>query len=337
MARRTAGPAALTPLPPATGARKDALQKKKQLFRERIRRRNEQRLAAGEEEIERDSDDSGDGGDQQEDREEVVAAVEAEMLGVLGGANISSQREAWPEVIRRDASRTGLLTRTAPQPHSSHPFPPSTGDRRRHQDGAADAKVERPPPLHRRRHPAPRAPAVAQDGGQRREPRAIGARRPHDRRVVRPAIMAQFVATLRNSLTARLPSTGASPSSTRRSARRSPATAGCAGWSSSRGKTRPPTSLCAPPSASSSPTGRRGTAEASTRGRRCSRARGTHYPRGCGCRMAPRRRAGRRRRAARRRRRGWCCWAPRRSTCRRAGRSGRTARRRRRRCRRRWG
>ena len=94
-----------TPLPPATGARKDALQKKKQLFRERIRRRNEQRLAAGEEEIERDSDDSGDGGDQQEDREEVVAAVEAEMLGVLGGANISSQREAWPEVI--DGTRLG--------------------------------------------------------------------------------------------------------------------------------------------------------------------------------------------------------------------------------------
>ena len=89
----------------ADGARKDALQKKKQLFRERIRRRNEQRLAAGEEEIERDSDDSGDGGDQQEDREEVVAAVEAEMLGVLGGANISSQREAWPEVI--DGTRLG--------------------------------------------------------------------------------------------------------------------------------------------------------------------------------------------------------------------------------------
>ena len=89
----------------ADGARKDALQKKKQLFRERIRRRNEQRLAAGEEEMERDSDDSGDGGDQQEDREEVVAAVEAEMLGVLGGANISSQREAWPEVI--DGTRLG--------------------------------------------------------------------------------------------------------------------------------------------------------------------------------------------------------------------------------------
>ena len=104
-----------TPLPPATGARKDALQKKKQLFRERIRRRNEQRLAAGEEEIERDSDDSGDGGDQQEDREEVVAAVEAEMLGVLGGANISSQREAWPEVI--DGTRLGQGSSHA-HPHS---------------------------------------------------------------------------------------------------------------------------------------------------------------------------------------------------------------------------
>ena len=122
MARRTAGPAALTPLPPAAGARKDALQKKKQLFRERIRRRNEQRLAAGEEEIERDSDDSGDGGDQQEDREEVVAAVEAEMLGVLGGANISSQREAWPEVI--DGTRLGQGSSHA-QPHSSHPAPPT--------------------------------------------------------------------------------------------------------------------------------------------------------------------------------------------------------------------
>ena len=54
-----------------------------------------------------------------------MAAVEAEMLGVLGGANISSQREAWPEVIRRDASRTGLLTRTSPQPHTSHPAPPT--------------------------------------------------------------------------------------------------------------------------------------------------------------------------------------------------------------------
>ena len=99
----------------ADGARKDALQKKKQLFRERIRRRNEQRLAAGEEEMERDSDDSGDGGDQQEDREEVVAAVEAEMLGVLGGANISSQREAWPEVI--DGTRLGQGASHA-HPHS---------------------------------------------------------------------------------------------------------------------------------------------------------------------------------------------------------------------------
>ena len=113
MARRTAGPTALTPLPPATGARKDALQKKKQLFRERIRRRNEQRLAAGEEEIERDSDDSGDGGDQQEDREEVVAAVEAEMLGVLGGANISSQREAWPEVIDAATKMEQLMQKSS--------------------------------------------------------------------------------------------------------------------------------------------------------------------------------------------------------------------------------
>jgi hypothetical protein len=73
-------------------------------------------LAAGEEEIERDSDDSGDGGDQQEDREEVVAAVEAEMLGVLGGANISSQREAWPEVISTGrVSDRAPHTRTAPQ------------------------------------------------------------------------------------------------------------------------------------------------------------------------------------------------------------------------------
>ena len=112
--RRAARPAPQpTPLPPATGARKDALQKKKQLFRERIRRRNEQRLAAGEEEIERDSDDSGDGGDQQEDREEVVAAVEAEMLGVLGGANISSQREAWPEVIDAATKMEQLMQKSS--------------------------------------------------------------------------------------------------------------------------------------------------------------------------------------------------------------------------------
>ena len=143
----------------ADGARKDALQKKKQLFRERIRRRNEQRLAAGEEEIERDSDDSGDGGDQQEDREEVVAAVEAEMSACLGGANISSQRRAG--VIRRDASRTGLLTHAQP-PISFVPLSCQVIDAATKMEHA-DAEVERPPPLHRRRHPAPRAPPVAQD------------------------------------------------------------------------------------------------------------------------------------------------------------------------------
>ena len=82
----------------AEGARKDALQKKKALFRERIRNRRAQ-LAREGGRSDDDSDRSDGDENEADDREEVVAAVEAEMLGVLGGANISSQREAWPEVI----------------------------------------------------------------------------------------------------------------------------------------------------------------------------------------------------------------------------------------------
>ena len=240
-------------------ARKDALQKKKQLFREWIRRYNEQRLAAGEEEIERDSDDSGDGGDSRRTARRWWRRWRRRCSAL--GANISSQREAWPEVI--DAATK-----------MEQPMQKSSGLRRSTGAGILLRVLRQS------------LKTVGKDENRARSPLAVLM-------IVEwcvPVVDSSFRQALAGD----------------RWVRR---------LVEPRGRTRRPTSLCAPPSASSSPTGRRGTAAASTRGRRCSRARGTLFPRGCGRKMALSR-AGRRRRA-RRRRRGWCCWAPRRSTCRR--------------------
>ena len=78
----------------ATGERKDLLQKKKALFRERLA----QRKRSGNADDDSDEDEEGEG-EAEEDREEVMAAVEAEMVAVLGRSSRAAQTEGWAEVV----------------------------------------------------------------------------------------------------------------------------------------------------------------------------------------------------------------------------------------------
>ena len=68
------------------------MQKKKQLFRERLRKRPSQ-LGGMEEE------DDDEPEDEPEDTQEVMAKVESEMMQVLGRSTMAAQTEDWGTVV----------------------------------------------------------------------------------------------------------------------------------------------------------------------------------------------------------------------------------------------
>ena len=80
----------------ATGERRELLQKKKAIFRERLAQRNAERAARPS-----NPDDSDDVGSEEEgdDSEAAMAATEAEMTKVFGEALSKSQQEDWGKVV----------------------------------------------------------------------------------------------------------------------------------------------------------------------------------------------------------------------------------------------
>ena len=76
----------------AAGERKELLTKKKEIFRERLRRRTDFNAPGG--------DDDSEGDDfEEEERPETFAALEAEMMQVLGRSTKASQTEDWTDVV----------------------------------------------------------------------------------------------------------------------------------------------------------------------------------------------------------------------------------------------
>ncbi|KOO27624.1 kinesin heavy chain [Chrysochromulina tobinii] len=75
----------------AAGERREMLTKKKQIFRERLRKRSDHGM--------NHDDDSDNYEEEEEERPETFAALEAEMMQVLGRSTKASQTEDWTEVV----------------------------------------------------------------------------------------------------------------------------------------------------------------------------------------------------------------------------------------------
>ena len=76
----------------AAGERREMLTKKKQIFRERLRKRTDHTMGGGD-------DSDGDFEEEEEERPETFAALEAEMMQVLGRSTKASQTEDWTDVV----------------------------------------------------------------------------------------------------------------------------------------------------------------------------------------------------------------------------------------------